>query len=699
MEEKTKSPYLATVEKNFVEACEKRAEMEKDFHPSMIGEYGEIEKKIVSYAVKLLEAGAEYTEDEKTVSIYANDKSFSVEKGKILEAVGKEEYAALLPVKEKEEKEENGNYTLDESDSDAKELAENGNAENPMDILSGYVHMQPGMRVDPLTAAVAAALLSKGMPADEPPEAKEHREEIAMLRDKNDKLIEEQTNYRVQIGVLEEKLESAKAIFSEKEKMFTEFKNSVSEKEASFASRLKAAEADVRGSDEVKKRLSEALFTAEKLRNDLVSMTGERDSIAKKAADAAAALEARQAELNRARADAESFKKQLQRQGDEMKRAVADAAAKAKAEAEKQAAANAARDAQRNDGRRSADTAKIADLEKQLSDAKSQNDALKKQIQDLQDKLKSAQDEVKKASDELAAAKKNAADPKELSSVKAELSNVQSELSSANDRLSKERAEKEKIGKDLIDANTKISSLEGELEAAKKKADSIDADMKLAASQTEQIEGLAYTDWKTKLGNTNAFNRDFQTKELSGTSLAYVVVSGLFDINIQYGRTAGDRVVKEVADALKEKFGDNTYRGVGAQFVVISDHGYDKTVSELDSIKDELYDDSIDIVYGIADGNKYSGRQEFIDATQKSLEDAMRENLKNNADTSENGSSGNGVTPEPHAEDLSATSTMSHKVPSVNVDEGADESHFGNDDDSDDDPDFGLDGAIGDYLG
>ena len=88
--------------------------------------------------------------------------------------------------------------------------------------------------------------------------------------------------------------------------------------------------------------------------------------------------------------------------------------------------------------------------------------------------------------------------------------------------------------------------------------------------RTNKLDMLAYTDLMTGLKNRTCYNDMIKTLETRNNSIGiiFVDINGLKQGNDTYGHEYGDKMIKTVADELKQFFEETIYRIGGDEFVV-----------------------------------------------------------------------------------------------------------------------------------
>lgn len=126
-----------------------------------------------------------------------------------------------------------------------------------------------------------------------------------------------------------------------------------------------------------------------------------------------------------------------------------------------------------------------------------------------------------------------------------------------------------------------------------------------ALSQSKEIKYLSQTDLLTGVKNRNHYENRLQAyPDMCRSSLAcvYADVNGLHEMNNRYGHPAGDRMLREVAEAMQRCFGEeHTYRLGGDEFAAFrADTEPSALSAEVDRLQRELEDKGYHVSFGIA---------------------------------------------------------------------------------------------------
>ncbi|MGX8720733.1 MAG: GGDEF domain-containing protein, partial [Eubacteriales bacterium] len=133
-----------------------------------------------------------------------------------------------------------------------------------------------------------------------------------------------------------------------------------------------------------------------------------------------------------------------------------------------------------------------------------------------------------------------------------------------------------------------------------------------ALLQSRQIEYLSQTDLLTGAKNRNHYENRLQTyPDMCRSNLAcvYADVNGLHEMNNRYGHPAGDKMLREVAEAMQRCFGaEHTYRLGGDEFAAFrADVEPAGLSAEVDRLQRELESKGYHVSFGIAVREKTQG--------------------------------------------------------------------------------------------
>lgn len=133
-----------------------------------------------------------------------------------------------------------------------------------------------------------------------------------------------------------------------------------------------------------------------------------------------------------------------------------------------------------------------------------------------------------------------------------------------------------------------------------------------ALTQSRQITYMSQTDLLTGVKNRNHFEnrlREYPAICKSNLFCVYADVNGLHEMNNRQGHTAGDKMLCEVAEAMKRCFGEeHTYRIGGDEFVAFRADGQeDNLLVEIFRLRQALDEKGYHVSFGIAAREKAQG--------------------------------------------------------------------------------------------
>ena len=154
-----------------------------------------------------------------------------------------------------------------------------------------------------------------------------------------------------------------------------------------------------------------------------------------------------------------------------------------------------------------------------------------------------------------------------------------------------------------------------------------------ALAQSRQIEYLSQTDLLTGVKNRNYYEHQLQKyPEMCTSNLicVYADVNGLHEMNNRDGHHAGDKMLREVAEAMQQCFGqEHTYRIGGDEFVAFRIDGQpENLLSEIDKMKQALDKNGYHVSFGIAVHEKPQGKlnmDEIVSEAEINMFSAKRE--------------------------------------------------------------------------
>ena len=152
-------------------------------------------------------------------------------------------------------------------------------------------------------------------------------------------------------------------------------------------------------------------------------------------------------------------------------------------------------------------------------------------------------------------------------------------------------------------------------------------------AQSRQIEYLSRTDLLTGVKNRNYYEsrlKEYPEMYTSNLICIYGDVNGLHELNYREGHPAGDRMLREVAKAMQQCFGqEHTYRIGGDEFVAFRVDGQPEEVaSEIDRIRQDLAEKGWHVSFGIAVHEKAQGPFIMYDLVKEAEEKMFAEKQK-----------------------------------------------------------------------
>ncbi len=133
-----------------------------------------------------------------------------------------------------------------------------------------------------------------------------------------------------------------------------------------------------------------------------------------------------------------------------------------------------------------------------------------------------------------------------------------------------------------------------------------------ALEQSRQIEYMSKIDLLTGVNNRNLYESrlpEYPKRCSSRLACVYADVNGLHEMNNRDGHDAGDRMLREVAAAIRQSFGpEHTYRIGGDEFVAFRVDGQPEKLShDIDQLKRGLHDKGYHVSIGTALREKAQG--------------------------------------------------------------------------------------------
>ncbi|MBR5110664.1 MAG: GGDEF domain-containing protein [Clostridia bacterium] len=133
-----------------------------------------------------------------------------------------------------------------------------------------------------------------------------------------------------------------------------------------------------------------------------------------------------------------------------------------------------------------------------------------------------------------------------------------------------------------------------------------------ALAQSRQIQQMSQTDLLTGVKNRNHYENRLEAYPAmcaSNLICVYADVNGLHEMNNRYGHSAGDKMLREVAEAMQQCFGrEHTYRVGGDEFVAFRADGQPEEMpAEIDRLSQALNGKGYHVSFGTAVHKKAQG--------------------------------------------------------------------------------------------
>jgi len=284
-------------------------------------------------------------------------------------------------------------------------------------------------------------------------------------------------------------------------------------------------------------------------------------------------------------------------------------------------------------------------IRKNRGDIDSQVDRLKKDNSSLTEQLDSLRKTLNKERETSAQEKQNLIltrnqeiekavekDKKELNQT---IENLKNQVKELNSKLESNSNESSDALKQIEEMKKEVTSLKVERDNYKKKIDNLESEkqklLKDLSDDSEKyrnlkdtsknLRKLAYTDIKTGVKNLNSFNENFPSYEKNKLILAVVGIRGIKQVNDEFGRQAGDKVIKIVAEELCNAFPKNDiYRILGDQFIICAvDMTLNSVQGQLSDVARKLVYEEIKIVYGTSVGNSCADHYEVLSTAESNM--------------------------------------------------------------------------------
>lgn len=633
MSERT-SLYYEKIRQHFLERFDERERRERGLTPETYDAFSDADEAYTKAAIKFLEAGAEARVEDDLIIINAGERECEIYKDNIIGAMGKDEFYDFFPdqvetsiVDGPDDDPVITSYDEDNED-DVSEPAEDepipepqkntANAENKtassmpgidpelaaqnpfyamMQMMSGFFGQMANIQAQ--QPRIEAQAVPPVQPTPTQAEDSSKKDNAIMestlsdIKGKTERLEREKSNAIKSFKVVEQK---SKRLESEVNR------------------RLRAQK-------EAEDKCSEAIHERDAVLEELNSEIENKNRLQEENASLKSGIHELKVSLDKA---TEALNAELQNVEELKHKAQTDI------EVEQQRSADALKAEREKANERVTEAtnkanSRISELERQLNNKTNQlrdNDKrlaeARKSISDLQiqvDSLNSQIEQAKKSREEAEAlraeyekivAENNAKAEKieQLTVEIAELKSAEEELKASMSNVSEEQF------KELTE---KIAALQAE-------NDSLHEEVDEARRNSESAQNLAFEDTQTGTLNSNALNNDLRNIDVSKIVMAQINIKGVRDININYGKKMGDKLIKSVAGKTKEVFaGDKVYRVLGDNFIIISEKSYDKVREIIRNLKTELKNNEMDIVTVVCDGSEFNSIQEIVSQCEKDI--------------------------------------------------------------------------------
>ena len=151
----------------------------------------------------------------------------------------------------------------------------------------------------------------------------------------------------------------------------------------------------------------------------------------------------------------------------------------------------------------------------------------------------------------------------------------------------------------------------------------------------QQLQNLSYADSLTGIYNQNKFiqlQEGYKNLQLKNLGIAYFDLNDLKEINDRYGHEAGDTLIKQAANNIKQLFADNCYRIGGDEFVAIavnvSENDFQAKLADVARLMQET---NIHIASGMSwRGENVSFHEQLLEADTRMYENKKQYHIKKN---------------------------------------------------------------------
>ena len=264
--------------------------------------------------------------------------------------------------------------------------------------------------------------------------------------------------------------------------------------------------------------------------------------------------------------------------------------------------------------------AKIESNNSYIKDLKEQAASARREADDARTELKNARRQIGDKDRQISELKNRAQDDSEIKALKDKAAKAEAETVAAQDKASSLEAE-------INGYKERIAALESKANELEQNAVSPE-EYRSLKEKNGKLYSLAFTDALTGLPNTNSLDKFDPPDKYT---LAKIRISNMSEANEIYGIEAGNNMIIMFVDALKSAFNNaSIFRGPSVSFYVISEGMSAQDMeSTLATLKDNLSEEAIEIVYGVASSDE-SGD---FDLTREGAEEQLFEEMKEDAET------------------------------------------------------------------
>ncbi len=644
------NPYYKIAKQDFLSYVEQMHNMENDFHPDMIDEYHLVKRKISNSAIELIKLGVPFEKKESDIDLMVEDAIYSVPLEDIRREMNEEQFLAIFsPEKEEPEPEarENKENTDGEHDPFADQSVEDP-AVNP--VFTSLMQAFQALNNYPIQKEIIQQPII--MPTEKKDSFTELLSDITDIQRRVILIEKEKTESEKSANELKDHCKRLQSDFDEKEKAHDEEKTQVTQHTEELIEKI--SDLEVQNSNledsitEIQLNLDECYnslddermknealtFEKGELNQDILEKTGEierlKEQLMREHDDSVKKLAVYEMKVAEIESYKERTEKQINSLNESINRLRSENDSKTAQANEKKAQSDRTINELRNSVSKLEESK--AKLEKELSEAKKEAENAKKDIETSTgeaEKLKARVTELEKA---LEAAKIDAENIRKSSEKKSKTQEEYDAIVREKNNLIKSKGdairEKEAVLKEKEEILEEKNRLQEELNRKIKEIEDKEARYTDMENSIDELKTLAYVDKKTNTGNQNAFDRDFRLIEKDSHILSFVSISGMREINKRFNKKSGDKTICEVANQLKQAFGDRVYRVMGDQFLTIhKDSTVNSVQGTLVDLRNQLGTNGIKIIYGVVAGSECETLKDMLRTAENKAE-SMKDSLQ-----------------------------------------------------------------------